>query len=88
MGEQQRRGEQGPDERALAVPPLSFFELFVALVLETYRLPAHKRVGTVKPKLVHYYGSKRSDVFERIENHVLRTVSWIEEFEDDDSLVG
>ena len=56
----------------------SFWELYQELVLMVYATVPEERLGIVVPILVERYGPRRTSTYRRIENHVLRTVAWME----------
>ena len=58
-----------------------FWDLYAQLVELVYATVPAERVGIVRPFLEERYGPTNSDVYHKIENHVLRTVAWMETFE-------
>jgi hypothetical protein len=58
-----------------------FWALYAQLVEMVYATVPAERVGIVVPYLEDRYGLTNSDVYRKIENHVLRTVAWMEMFE-------
>jgi len=84
----------GTDERALEseVEELVYFgdfdtesdfwELFSECVLVVYITPPDDRLGMVRSTMIERFGPINSPTWERVENTVLRIVSWMAEFRD------
>ena len=59
-----------------------FWDLITQLTALVYHTEASERLGTVFDFLNEAYPDITRPTKQRIENHVLRTVAWIEYFED------
>jgi uncharacterized protein (UPF0371 family) len=58
-----------------------FWVLYCQLVGLVYATVPAERVNIVVPFLEERYGPTNSNVYRKIESHVLRTVAWMELFE-------
>lgn len=65
-----------------------FWDVYKDLVKLVYLTDPEDRLGIVVPELETRYGPTQSDVYTRIENHVLRTVAFMETFKDKDSIAS
>lgn len=58
----------------------SFWDLYSELVELVYATVPEERLGIVQPILIERYGQAHANTYQRIENHVLRTVMWMEQY--------
>lgn len=56
----------------------TFWEAFCDLVEILYTTNPPDRLGIVVPYMEEHFGPTNTDAYRRIENHVMRTVSWME----------
>lgn len=70
-----------PDEPQQLDIHNDFWEVYRDLVALVWYTDKEERLGVVRPFLYEEFGKPgRSDVYERVEYHVLRTVAFMEHF--------
>lgn len=71
-----------PDEPESLTVHNEFWDLYRDLVALVWYTDKDKRLGVVVPFLYEKFGDPgRSDLYERVEYHVLRTVAFMEKFD-------
>ncbi len=62
--------------------PSDFWDLFSECVELIYVTHPSERIGLVRTVMINRFGPINSPTWERVENTVLRIVSWMSEFRD------